>query len=263
MNKVKHFFNSSNVIALFAVFVAMAGTAVAVTKAPKNSVTSPSIRNGAITGKDVKDDTLTGTDIDERSLDVAGTRGAPGPEGPAGPQGATGPAGPSGVAEIGPNTIGSEEVTNDSLTGADVNEEALGAVPVARQGGTGRYAYVGSCDPNKADLFDQCAEGSIQLRAPGRLLLIGTLEAQQDSGKPVGLADCRLWTDRGTVYASTTAVSVSDDYESEQATLTAVTGVVPSGTTNVGLECNERPTGGPSGIHFPMARMSIVSLSGD
>lgn len=276
MNAIKKWFNSSNLIALFAVFVAMGSTAIAVTKAPKNSVTSPSIRNGAVTGKDVKDNSLTGVDIDEKSLGAAagpGPAGATGAEGPQGPIGPTGPAGPLNAAggdltgqypapSIAPNAVGSDEVTDNTLTGADVNESSLD-VPEARQGGIGRYGFIGECDPNRTDEFSSCAETTINIGVPGRLLVIGTLEAVVDPGKEIGLADCRLWTNRGTIGASTTPVSVSDDYESEQATLTAVTDVVPTGDTRVGLECNQRATGGQGGIEFPHARLSVVALSGE
>jgi hypothetical protein len=59
----------SNTIGLVALFVALGGTAIAVT-APKNSVTSKSIKKGAVKSVDVKDDTLTGSDILESSLQV-------------------------------------------------------------------------------------------------------------------------------------------------------------------------------------------------
>ena len=62
-----------------ALFVALGGTAIAVTSAPKNSVNSKSIAKGSVKssdiqnkkgvkGKDVKNNDLTGKDIDESTL---------------------------------------------------------------------------------------------------------------------------------------------------------------------------------------------------
>jgi hypothetical protein len=61
-------FDSAHVIALLALFVALAGGAYAATRAPKNSVTSASVRNGSLKGVDVKDDSLTGRDVKESTL---------------------------------------------------------------------------------------------------------------------------------------------------------------------------------------------------
>jgi hypothetical protein len=58
----------ANVIAVIALFVALGGSAYAVSKAPKNSVTSKSIKKGAVKSVDVKNNNLTGTDIKESTL---------------------------------------------------------------------------------------------------------------------------------------------------------------------------------------------------
>jgi hypothetical protein len=88
------------VIACVSLFVALSSGAYALSVVPKNSVTSKSIKNGAVRGKDVRDNSLTGADVDESTLDRAGL--PQGPQGPAGPTGASGasifdaPAIPSG-----------------------------------------------------------------------------------------------------------------------------------------------------------------------
>ena len=74
-------------IALAALIVALAGTAYAVSKAPKNSVVSRSIKTGAVKSIDVQDDGLTGADIAESTLELP--RDNPGN----GSSGASGPAG--------------------------------------------------------------------------------------------------------------------------------------------------------------------------
>jgi len=72
------------VISCMAVFVALAGTAVAA---------------GTITGSNVKNGSLTGKDIKNKSLTPADFRGSvQGPQGPAGAQGAKGAAGAAGSA---------------------------------------------------------------------------------------------------------------------------------------------------------------------
>ncbi len=57
----------SMIVALVALFVALAGTAFAAGLA-KNSVKSKQIKDGAVASVDVKDNGLTGTDINEESL---------------------------------------------------------------------------------------------------------------------------------------------------------------------------------------------------
>jgi hypothetical protein len=63
MNKLINALNYANVMATVAIFLALGGAAFAVTKAAKNSVTSASIKNGAVKGKDVKDNSLVGADL--------------------------------------------------------------------------------------------------------------------------------------------------------------------------------------------------------
>ena len=70
--------SSAHLIATIALVVALGGSAYAVSKAPKNSVTSKSVVNGSLRGKDVKpgsitaaqvaDESLTGADVSEQSL---------------------------------------------------------------------------------------------------------------------------------------------------------------------------------------------------
>lgn len=142
------------VVAMVALFVALGSAGWAATAA-KNSVTSKSIKDGAVKGKDVKDDTLTGADISESTLTgvqgIRGERGPAGPQGPAGPAGATGPQGPAGpegpagtAGPAGPdftgsygslavatNAIGTAEIANGSVGVAD-----LGPIPAVLARGT-------------------------------------------------------------------------------------------------------------------------------
>lgn len=80
------------IVASAALIVALAGTGVAITALPRNSVGTAQIRNRAITGAKIKPGSLTA------ALFAKGTSlGWPiGPQGAAGEKGATGPAGPRG-----------------------------------------------------------------------------------------------------------------------------------------------------------------------
>ncbi len=55
-------------MSVIAVFIALGGAAWAVTKAPKNSVVSSSIRNGQVTKKDLGKDAVTGAKVKESTL---------------------------------------------------------------------------------------------------------------------------------------------------------------------------------------------------
>ena len=80
MNRIKHTRPSpALILSVLALFVALGGTAIAVTKAPKNTVASKSIKKGAVKSadisdkkgvksKDIVDGEVKGTDVDESSL---------------------------------------------------------------------------------------------------------------------------------------------------------------------------------------------------
>ena len=113
----------STVIAYLALFVALGGTAFAVTEIGGNQIRDDAIKNrhihddavrseqiasSAIRSPQVAYKSLTGRDIDESTLNLpagteesegpTGPEGARGPEGPKGDQGAPGPPGPPGPA---------------------------------------------------------------------------------------------------------------------------------------------------------------------
>lgn len=170
-----------NLIALIALFAALGGSAIAATVA-KNSVTSKSIKKGAVKSVDVKNDGLTGTDIDEVTLDgiqgppgERGPQGEPGPQGDPGPRGvpgpATGPAGgalqgsypnprlrpPPGVTLAGlPNTSGSGIVCSPGDGWQDLNDEKdVGYYrdPFGRVHFQGMATKCGSGTPGSSDLI--------------------------------------------------------------------------------------------------------------
>jgi hypothetical protein len=96
MRTIKNHLTFGNVIAAIAVFLAFGGSALAGAKLARNSVSSPTVKNGSVRGKDVRDDSLTGADINEATLQMKAAPAGVGPAGPSGPAGATGPQGPPG-----------------------------------------------------------------------------------------------------------------------------------------------------------------------
>src|SRR5437868_8993020 len=72
-------------LASAALFVALGGTGYAVTRLPKNSVTTYQVKDFSLLARDFK-----------RGQVPAGPVGPTGPAGPTGPQGPAGPAGPAG-----------------------------------------------------------------------------------------------------------------------------------------------------------------------
>jgi hypothetical protein len=77
----------ANVMSVTAVFIALGGSAVAITQLPKDSVGAKQIKAGAVRSAEVKDFSLRASDFAKDSLPAgtAGPKGEQGPQGPAGP----------------------------------------------------------------------------------------------------------------------------------------------------------------------------------
>ena len=140
---------SAHVLAALALFVALSGTAFAVSK---ESIKSKHVKNATLTGADVRDDSLTGNDVDERSLQIdvpAANDGGP-PSGPAGgalagefpnPSLAGSSVGPAEVADdslaasdLAPGSVGSQEAAADSLAADDLAPNAVGTSEISANG---------------------------------------------------------------------------------------------------------------------------------
>jgi hypothetical protein len=73
LNKLRSRLSAPLLISLLALFLALGGAAFAVQKAPKNSVTSKSIKKNAVTSSDIKNNTVTGNDVNEGTLNLPGS----------------------------------------------------------------------------------------------------------------------------------------------------------------------------------------------
>ena len=93
------------VVACLALFISLTGTGIATiaATAPRASVNTAALRNGAVTNVKLAGNSVTGAKVLNASLRRADfapgqlPAGARGPAGPAGPAGAAGAAGPAGV----------------------------------------------------------------------------------------------------------------------------------------------------------------------
>jgi hypothetical protein len=96
------------VLALVALFVAMGGSAVAVTAIASNSIGSKHIVNGQVKSKDLAANAVRGPKVLDESL-----------------SGADVADGTVGAADVTDGSLTGADVADDSLTGADVNESSL------------------------------------------------------------------------------------------------------------------------------------------
>jgi len=85
----------ANVMAMTAVFVALGGSAIALTQLPKDSVGARQIKAGAVRSAEVRDFSLQADDFAKGSAPAGpvGPKGEKGEQGPVGPQGLTGASG--------------------------------------------------------------------------------------------------------------------------------------------------------------------------
>lgn len=172
-------------------------------------------------------------------------------------------------SDLAANAVSSAKIVDESLTGDDILETTLNPVPVAAQGGTGRYGFSGQCDPEGSgatrSLFVDCSSVQITLARPGRLLITGTVTASSTAEWALGA--CRLEVGGDPILAS----EIEFDWDAEDrgthsvlpGATTAVSHAYSPGTYVVGIECRENRTAGGDGrISFPVARVTAVSLSG-
>jgi hypothetical protein len=114
MSKLRSGFTYANVMATFAVFIALGGGAYAALRLPANSVGSKQIKAGAVSSSKVKNGSLLAGDFKAGQLPA----GAQGPQGAAGAQGEKGDAGTNGT-----------NGTNGTVNGVPAGGDLTGTYP--------------------------------------------------------------------------------------------------------------------------------------
>src|SRR6188768_3193289 len=84
--------------------------------------------------------------------------------------------------------------TDNSLTGADVDESTLGTVPSSALGGLGRQGVrqngqtgPGSCNPDSVTFINCDIAATLTLSRPAHVLVIGSIKVRPESGSPAGV----------------------------------------------------------------------------
>ena len=171
----------SNVVALIALCIALGGTSYAAAKLPRNSVSSPQVRDGSLRAGDfAKGQLPPGADGANGADGAAGPAGAAGAIGPAGAIGSAGAAGRDGAA--GPagaaGRDGARGATGASgATGAAGSAGAAGATGAAgrdgRDGTSASFAHVGASGAVDAARSQGIAAADVTHPATGHYCLDG------------------------------------------------------------------------------------------
>jgi hypothetical protein len=220
-----------------------------------------------------------------------GAAGPRGPQGERGPQGPAGPAGsstagggrPSGAAggglagsypnpAIAPNAVGSAQVIDNGLTGADVNESTLAQVPSALTavlGGLGRltstYPFGGAnrCVPPSTNAFDACGQIVVDLPTRSRVLLLGRISGRpfQAGNSNAQYGICRIGhTGAGAAGPSVRFIADKEHEAQAQGTLIALSPPLGPGRETFTIDCAQGLQG-VRGFQFEDAVIAAVALS--
>jgi hypothetical protein len=224
----------AGLIALF--LVLSGGTALATHETILSSdivdgeVRNVDIRANAVTRDKVLDETLRASDIQPESI------------------------GPGRIAD---NTLTGGEILNDSLTGTDVDESSLGEVPSATLGGVGgQGGNSGQCDPESTS-FTRCAATFVGLPGPSRVLIIGQIRAEPDTGGGNGGGSCRVGSEPGGAVDLSTAPVFVNGGQTDVIAISGVTSIIGPGDSIFDIQCNETA----EGIRYFNGHVSFVALS--
>lgn len=170
-------------------------------------------------------------------------------------------------------TLGNRDIAPDALGSGPVDESSLGTVPVAGQAGSG-YKGNGGC--YESSTYVDCGTAAVHLAKPGRILVIADVQTGTSRFVQYFRASCRLEVDGAPIEASETQFKYDDEGEStplldaregagQNATLTAVSHVYPTGRHVVGVECRISAPGealnGEDGQGNAFTEISAVALS--
>jgi hypothetical protein len=175
-----------------------------------------------------------------------------------GPNTISGHTPPSGKhSNVIPGSVNGQDVADNSLRGADINESLLGQVPSARLGGLGGDTgfEVNDCNPDSTAFITCVQTDTINLPAPTRVLIIGQVDAYPDQVGSLGGGACHVGSDGGALTESTAPMEVKD--VGDMAAFSAVTGVVGPGPIRFGLDCDQTE----GDIRYFDPHLSYVELS--
>lgn len=193
----------ATVIAAIALFVALGGTATAITL-----ITGKNVKDGSLSGADIKDRSLSGTDIQDGSLTnadlrvgtLAGARGPAGPEGPAGARGEAGARGPLGAQGPRGQSPWDPLPSGQMITGAQRVFLEVGATPgklevtvpfpapapVALTGAKVNFASISVDSGDKAGAFDCAGTPSVPTAPPGQVCIYSDVSDNVLDGSAFG-----------------------------------------------------------------------------
>jgi hypothetical protein len=259
-------------VACLALLVALGGVGVAATSLPANSVGRVQLKPNAVSSAKVANGTLRAADFAAGTL-LQGPAGPPGPAGPQGPAGGSGGTGPTGGTaggsltgtypnpQIAPNVIGSAQVIDGSITGADI---ALSTLPqVLGRWATKHPARSPTCTPTSS--YGGCADITLKLATRSHVLLLGRITGTVNQNGNDGDGNCRFRTSTtGVVPGSAVAVHAArvgdpGDAEFVQAPLVGITDLVGPGEVSFFLDCNSLAF--PFSIRYLDAAIAALVIS--
>jgi hypothetical protein len=172
-----------------------------------------------------------------------------------------------GTGAYAANTIRSSDIVDGQVFPRDL-------APASRLGGMGRSTGGGTspgngkCNPVVAQGYEGCVQVELDLPAPARVFLTGSVTASADQGKAIGWGACRFRVVQPGLSAFSLPDSAADVFvgpattDAKPLTTSAVTKTVSSGRQVFTLECAELyPYTSNQGINFSSAKISAVALS--
>lgn len=147
-------------------------------------------------------------------------------------------------SDIVDNQVKSVDVRNNSLKGKDIKEGTLSRVPSALLGGMGRMSPDTSAPSIcSGPILQNCNKVELTLRAPARVLVIGTIWATNEPPPnpewDYADGECELGTTGGPISGTFRNLEMQNDQagEFESLSLVGVTGVFPKGKHAFGIDC--------------------------
>jgi hypothetical protein len=234
-----------NVVAYLALFIALGGTSAYAA----NTIATGDIIDNQVTSADVRDDNLGFGGLAAQDLGPGSVRSS----------------------EVQDNSLGNGDfltgsvdgrvATDNSLTGADIDEGSLATVTSSVLGGLGRQGVgSGSCNPESFTLVNCNMVATLNLPAPARVLVTGSARATTESGASTGIGQCELGTTSGPITGTKVDIGVVDTpggiAGTENLSISGITGVFGAGQHSFGIDCNDA-----QGIQYRNAVVTAVALS--